>query len=149
GRPAPRQPKERSPEPEDQERMERRRPEPRAATPARRRDRYADDDEEDFRPSRPRARKRRSSHVGLFLIVGGVIASLIMVVGCVVLAIWLFTRDETKSASRPQAVAVEDGPRMMFGPQAGDDNGPNGNDDDNKGDAAKDANVKEPEPPSP
>ena len=103
------------PEPVDQEGVARRRPQPRAATPARRRDRYADDDQEDFRTSRPRARKRRSSHLGLFLIVGGVIASLVMVIGCAVLALWLFTREQTRNAGTQVAF---DGPRVLPVPPA-------------------------------
>jgi predicted Zn finger-like uncharacterized protein len=134
------------PEPVDQEGVARRRPQPRAATPARRRDRYADDDQEDFRTSRPRARKRRSSHLGLFLIVGGVIASLVMVIGCAVLALWLFTREQTRNAGTQVAF---DGPRVLPVPPAGNGNGANGDIDEDKGEAPKEANVKEPDPPSP
>src|SRR5712692_1595742 len=135
-----RRPKEKPDAPADEEMIERRRPQPRSAVPARRRDRYEDDDE-DFRPRRPRARKRKSSHVGLFLIVGGVIASLFMVVGCVALALWLFTREPTKNGAAAEA-AIEARVQALFVPPPGDDNGPDGDNNDNKPDAPKDANVK-------
>src|SRR5713101_6208880 len=41
-----------------------------------------EDADEDFRPRKPRARRRKSSHFALFLILGSLIVSLAIVAGC-------------------------------------------------------------------
>jgi transglutaminase-like putative cysteine protease len=76
------------------------------ALSAHRRDR-SEDEVEDLRPRKPRARQRKSSRLGLFLILGGVIASLVIVAGCIFLAVWLFTRDRT--AEEPDRLVADSG----------------------------------------
>jgi predicted Zn finger-like uncharacterized protein len=130
----------------EEDRTERRRPQPRAAA-GRRRDRY-EEDEDDFGPRRARPGRRKASHLGLFLIIGGVVGSLFVVVGCIVLAFWLLTREPARNDPEQQQAAAQQLVRAMFQPPGAENNGQDANHDDNKPEAAE-ANVKEPDPPPP
>src|SRR3989442_9138147 len=83
---------------EDEPRVEpvgrRKRAEAREAASPRRRERYEDDDEDDYRPQR---KASGISGLALFLILGGVFGSLLIIIGSVAFVIWYWNSTSTKA----------------------------------------------------
>src|SRR5207253_2553160 len=137
---APRPAKTRAKPDADDEAIERRRS-PRRGAESRRRDRYDEDDEDD-RPRRS-IKKGKSSSLGIVLIVGGVLGSVLIVIAIALAAMWYLTAPvKTEFAG---GFPVAQGPVKNFG---GDDDVVDDDQaDNNKKEPVQNANAKEPEPP--
>src|SRR5207244_707331 len=129
---------------EDEPRVEavarRKRAEVREAAPRRRRDRYDDEDDDDYRPRR---KSSGISGLALFLILGGVFGSLLIIIGSVIFVLWYWNSASTK----PSQISVAEMQQHGGGADIPDVPDPGNNPAGEA--AAKDNEIKHVDPPPP
>src|SRR5207302_6755673 len=134
---------------EIEEAPRRRRPEERSVG-ASRRDRYQDHDEDDDYEYRLRSRKASGggiSVLGIFLIIGGVIGSLVVIASSIFLFVWLWNASSTSNKNSQPLAGVDGNPRFVGGGPLVFNGNPNEDDENPKEAAPNEGDAKQVDPP--